>query len=76
MVEVEGSCECPECGKILSSEASLRGHRLRAHRVSPRTGKPAKQKNPSEGVRRILEFAKTIKTICELVEQVGDELIE
>ncbi|MHA1363117.1 MAG: C2H2-type zinc finger protein [Candidatus Freyarchaeota archaeon] len=44
---------CPECAKIFDNEASLKAHRLRSHRVSPRTGKAPEPRGPTPSTTQV-----------------------
>ncbi|MHA1208683.1 MAG: C2H2-type zinc finger protein [Candidatus Freyarchaeota archaeon] len=51
-VEVEIEEEeyrCDICGKVLPNENSLRMHKLKSHRISPKTNKPAKSLSTPRG---------------------------
>jgi len=74
--EEELEFKCPECGKVCSTEGSLRGHRLKKHGISPMTGKPATQKPKIKKEVASLEKAEEEKVVLPSLGDYFSEVLK
>lgn len=68
--------DCPECGKNFDNAGSLTMHRIRAHRVSPKTGLVSMEKPPSPGSRLDALEDIAYKDMIPRIESMETALLE